>query len=379
MKIIITTGIFPPDIGGPASYVPKMAQELVHRGHSVIVICLSDLIDNNDNNYLFRIKRIKRKSFKLWRMLLTSFIIYRYSRKADLIYANGLGFEAMLAGLLSGVSVIHKIVGDYAWERARNRAWFSGTIEEYQSASKGLLLHLIDWIRTAPLQRAALIIVPSGYLKRLVTSWGIPGEKIHVIYNSVDFSNNDAIIGLLPNFRGKTLITVCRLVAWKGVDKLIYVLTKFPHCRLVIIGDGPLRAQLEQLASDIGVLDRTVFLGNVSKDSVFSYLKQSDLFILNSSYEGLPHVALEAMAAGVPVVATATGGTGEVVIDGETGLLVPVDDEQRLLSAIKKILDDNPYSQRLVHTALEYLQEKFSHAYMIEQTEKVLVFTGNNK
>lgn len=185
MNITIVAGIFPPDIGGPASYVPKIAKELVLRGHSVKVVTLSNLCFNG-TKYPFHVVRIRRSLFKPLRFLKTVYKIIESSRQANVFFINGLSFEAALAAWYCGLSTVHKVVGDYAWERARNRGCFAGTIDEYQSAPKGFLLRLIDRIRTFPLQCADRIIVPSHYLKRIVEGWGIESDRIHVIYNAVE-------------------------------------------------------------------------------------------------------------------------------------------------------------------------------------------------
>src|SRR5688500_3340826 len=140
MRILMVTGIFPPDRGGPASYVPKMAAALVRRGHAVEVICLSDQITNDDSDHPFPVRRLRRNRFWPARVLLTTFTIWRAARGHDLVYVNGLGAESALAAALAGRPAVHKIVGDYAWERAVGRGWFRGTIDEYQTSTKSPVL-----------------------------------------------------------------------------------------------------------------------------------------------------------------------------------------------------------------------------------------------
>ncbi len=90
---------------------------------------------------------------------------------------NGLGAESALAALLAGRPTVHKIVGDYAWERAVGRKWFCGTIDEYQAIPKSLMLRVLDLIRTIPLKLARRIIVPSQYLGRSPAAGGFPSPK----------------------------------------------------------------------------------------------------------------------------------------------------------------------------------------------------------
>jgi glycosyltransferase involved in cell wall biosynthesis len=273
---------------------------------------------------------------------------------------------------------VHKIVGDYAWERAVGRGWFTGTIDQYQRSAKNWQLRFIDFIRTFPLRLAHEIIVPSQYLRRIVTGWDIPAEKIRVVPNAIA-ARTRSDSASLPLWSGRTLITVCRLVPWKGVDGLIRLLPELPETRLVIAGDGHSRDQLQALAHSNGVESRVLFLGDVPQDAVTAYLTQADAFVLNSSYEGLPHVVLEAFAARTPVIATAAGGTGEIVQHNITGLLVPVGDSAALKSAIEQLWREPELGRRLANEAAERSHEHFDFDAMVASTEETLraVVSGN--
>ncbi len=276
--------------------------------------------------------------------------------------------------MLANRPTVNKIVGDYAWERAVGRGWTRMTLDEYQTAAKGLTFRVLDFIRTFPLRLAARVIVPSRYLLRIVEGWNVPPEKIRVIYNATPRGPAGATAGgkTLPSWSGRTLITVCRLKSWKRVDGLLEMLPQLPDTRLVVAGDGCSRAALEDQARATGVADRVVFLGDVPQREVHSYLQQADAFVLNSSYEGLPHVVLEAMAAGVPVIATNAGGTGEVVEHEVTGLLIPIDEPAAMLAAIERLWRDPALGRRLVEEATRQMSARFDFEVMVAGTEAVL-------
>jgi glycosyltransferase involved in cell wall biosynthesis len=373
-KILIVTGIFPPDAGGPASYVPRLAAALSRRGHRIEVVTLSDRLDHDDGVWPFPVHRIRRRLFWPWRILVTILTIWRLSRDKDVVYVNGLGSEAALGAWLAGRPAVHKIVGDYAWERAQTRGWFLGTLDEFQETRKTFRLRLLGSIRTLPLRSARRVIVPSEYLRRIVTGWGIPAEQVRVIYNAAAGAGREsprAARSSRPR-QGTTLVTVCRLVPWKGVDALIRVVAADPDTRLLIAGDGALRESLQALAHCCGAADRVTFLGQVPQADVRALLEQADVFVLNSTYEGLPHVVLEAMEAGTPVVATNAGGTGEVVEHEVTGLLVPPGDEAALAAAIKRLRADPALAGRLVAGARRRLDTRLSFDAMVDQTEALL-------
>ncbi len=373
MRLLLVTGIFPPDRGGPASYVPRIAGELAARGMQVEVVCLSDPGPHDDTCYPFPVHRIPRRMFWPWRVWLTVQAIFKRARRCDLIYVSGLGAESALAAACAGRPTVYKVVGDYAWERAVGRGWFQGTIDDYQAQCRTGRFRWINLIRTWPLLRANQVIVPSRYLARLVASWGVPEHRIQVIYNAAPGARSRSRAAApWPEWPGKTLLTVCRLVPWKGVAGLIDVLPSLPATRLVVAGDGAMRAGLEEQARQLGVSERVLFLGDVPGDCVASCMKRADAFVLNSSYEGLPHVVLEAMEARVPVIATDAGGTSELVEHGVTGLLVPVGRPEMLKAAIESLWRDNSLAQRMQSAAAQRVADHFGLQRMFEDTERVL-------
>jgi glycosyltransferase involved in cell wall biosynthesis len=373
MRLLIAAGIFPPDIGGPASYVPELAASLVDRGHDVHVVCLTEDMEHDDRAYTFRVTRIRRQGAKLLRMAATARILMALGRGRDLLYANGLSLEAQCAGIVLRIPVIHKIVGDLAWERARNRGWFNGTLDDYQSAPKQLRLRLLDARRTVPLQYAAAVVTPSVYLRNTVARWGVPPSAIHVVHNALPRSTPTPVPVDLPPFEGQTVVTICRLVPWKGVDGLIDVVADIRDVRLLVIGDGPYRFALEAHANRRGISDRVLWMGTRSPGEIQAIFQGADLFVLNSSYEGLPHVVLEAMGARVPVVATAAGGTPEVIVDGATGRLIPCGSVAALRQAVGEMLASPDAARAMAARALEEIHARFAYTAMVNETERVLV------
>src|SRR5262245_41603785 len=185
MRVLVVSGIFPPDAGGPASYVPALCYELFSRGHFLEVLCFSERTDQRDSEYPFRVERIRRGLPKPLREGVTIWRLWRLSVDKEVIFVNGLGFEATVSARLAGVPTVHKVVGDYSWERATNRGWFKDSLDDYQAPKRDLRLRFLDWLRDWPLRSAAGIIVPSVYRKQNVIGWGHPAFKINVIYNAV--------------------------------------------------------------------------------------------------------------------------------------------------------------------------------------------------
>jgi len=369
MNVLIVTGIFPPDIGGPASYVPTISSELVKRGHKIVVLTLSDRIDHDDGSYPFQVHRIRRSLFKPVRVLLTIVRILREGRHAQLVYANGLYLEAVIANLFLCKPLVQKIVGDWAWERATNKGWVNDTFEEFQKRRYGLKAEVLRALRSFCARHADTVIVPSQYLSNAATYWGVSASKIVVIYNAVELSSaTPSAIPLSTRFK---IVTVGRLVPWKQIDHLIEALPEIEDAGLVVVGDGPERSRLENLARANNLNDRVHFAGQRTKEETFGLMASCDLFVLNSTYEGFPHVVLEAMCAGLPVVATMVGGTPELVHDGENGLLISPNANGALSSTLRRLLTCSEERQRLAAGGRE-TTHRFRCSAMIEATEAAL-------
>ena len=186
MKILIVVGIFPPDIGGPATFVPLIAEKLIQKNYKVEVICLSDSLNDQDNNFEFRVHRIKRRQNLVLRWIRTVLKIISIGRKADLLFVNGLPMESYVANLLIRKKVLRKVVGDWAWERGRNLNLTYDAFDEFQDKKHSLHLEIAKFSRGWTAKKADLVITPSKHLKSVVNKWGAENEKIKVIYNGTD-------------------------------------------------------------------------------------------------------------------------------------------------------------------------------------------------
>jgi glycosyltransferase involved in cell wall biosynthesis len=227
----------------------------------------------------------------------------------------------------------------------------------------------------------AHFIANAGFIERELKDLPYVGPgRVTRIYNGIDLdhfhpsgSRDLRRAHAIPD-GAPVLAVVARLQALKGHDDLLCCLPelwqRFPELRLLVAGQGPHEAYLRTLAESLGDCGRVLFLGHCA--DVRPVLEAADLFVLPSHKEGLPNAILEAMAMGLPVVATAAGGTGEIVIDGETGLLTPTRDPAALGAALGRMLEDGELRQRTVRGARRRLEEQFSLARAVEQVEALL-------
>ncbi|MCC6443327.1 MAG: glycosyltransferase family 4 protein [Armatimonadetes bacterium] len=380
MNILMISGIFPPDIGGPATYVPLMAQALAERGHQVKVLTTTEPEKLATKHlYPFPVIRMNRRIPLKKRFFSYASEIIRQSRSVDIIYANGILLETALINKFLGKPLVIKIVGDEAWERSSRRGWTRDSFENFQNTPQRWPVPILKNIRSWYIKQADRIIVPSQYLKRFVVNWGFPDEKCTVIYNAVGrkemselepAGEKEAEAQSSNLFR---LITVGRLIALRNVNLILEAIARLPNTSLTIVGDGPCRGEWEEMAVRLNVGNRVTFAGALPVADVHTLLRKHDLFVLASSHEGLPHSVLEAMQCGLPVLTTRVGGTPELVQDNVNGLLVPSDDATALWEALRKMVADEKLRQRLVDGGRETIRCRFAPDHMVARTEETLL------
>ncbi len=381
-SILITTGIFPPEIGGPASYARALGTRLAAQGIQVTVLTYSPTTSNvSDKNIPFKVCRVWKGIPWGIRHTIFFFRVLMHARHADGI----LCLNAATAGYTSGVAAgilkkpfIVRIAGDAAWEIAAQTGKTYLLIDDFQKSERRGRIGRLHRMQVWTCRRANAVIVPSEYLAGLVAGWDVPTEKINVIYNGVDLplvslTKEEARRGL--GIQGNVILTVGRMVPWKGFRMLIKMMPQLLQInqffRLVIVGDGPDMAMLKTVARTLGLERKVLFSGRVDATTLARYLAAADMFVLNTGYEGFSHQVLEAMQAGVPVVTTQVGGNREVIVQGENGLMVRYNDEFNLLEAIKTVWREAELRERMIangrHTVAAFSIEK-----MYERTRKLL-------
>jgi glycosyltransferase involved in cell wall biosynthesis len=380
MRLVIATGTFAPDASGPATYVAELAPALQARGWQVTVVTYGD----GSTNYPYKLVRVSRRHPLLLRYWLYMVAVYQQATQADLVYIQGPvseGLPGMLGAWLAGKKFALKVVGDYAWEQAQVQGGDTRTISEFQTSSRhdSHRTKLWRWIQRLVSRHARVVITPSKYLEGIVAGWGVEQARRKVILNAFHIleikSESREVIRARLDFSTPIIVSIGRLVPWKGFAELIATMVmvrqQIPDARLVIIGDGPEYGRLQE-AIQVNQLQGVVRLtGQLSFEQAFDYLRGADCLALNSSYEGLSHVLLEAMSARVPIVATDVCGNSEVIEDKSSGLLVPWNNQSALTAAIVELLQNHELSLRLVTNYPEVLK-KFGSRRLVEETASAL-------
>lgn len=369
MKIIIAAGIYPPDIGGPATYSQLIAKEFSKRGNKVKVICYSDsrssemfeMFDvrneqfeqaersNKRSDRTFKVIKISRRHNKLFRYFLYFWRLFKLSYNSDVIYAQGplaAGLSSMWVKKILGKKFIIKIVGDYAWEQGVNQFNIKELIEEFQKKKYHWWVELMRIIQKTVAKNADKVIVPSEFLKKIVKGWGVSENKIEVIYNAFSKPKDIKFVKL----EGDIIISAGRSEPWKGFNTLREIMPELkkenPKFNLIIATKLP-------------------------HDELMGYFKASKMFVLNSGYEGLSHMILEAMAMGLPVITTDVCGNPELIKHGYNGLLVEYNNKKQLKQSILKLWRDKNLQKKFIENGKKTL-EKFKLEEMINKTLEVL-------
>jgi glycosyltransferase involved in cell wall biosynthesis len=365
-NLFIAAGIFHPEAGGPATYLHEILPALQQKGWSPQVLTYGDA---STEDYPYPLKRIPRRVLPL-RMANYWLASLPLAAQADLIYAHTIDLPVAWGKKPRLI----KIVGDQAWERCIRKNWIAPTtdIDAFQKSDYSSIVSRQKDSRAKQVQAFDGVIVPSYYLKQMVMGWGVPAEKIHVIYNAMPpmpekkYPNQAAAREALGWDSGPVILTAARLNPWKGVDHLIAAIHDLPDVRLIVAGDGEEMPRLKALAASLG--ERVQLLGHVPREKLYGMMQAADYFALYSGYEGLAHTLLEALRLGTPIIASAKGGNPEVVQDGVNGLLAPYVDVDALREVLRRAL-----TMRAELAANSQIgMERFAFATMVDETDRVL-------
>lgn len=381
MKFLIVTGIYPPDIGGPASYGKTLAQKLAENFSVSLVTYSSKRNFPEDKNQPFKIIRIAKWIPKFLRHFIFFTKAFSAAKNADVILAlNAVsaGLPAFWTAKIRKKKFFVKIVGDYAWETAANTGRTSLLIDDFQKSKRRGWIGTLHKLQVRVCKGADGVIAPSHYLANIVKGWGVPEEKIKVVYNGVNFkaaemSKEEARkkIGIAGNI----IISIGRLVPWKGFRMLIKIMPELfkinQFFRLVIAGDGPEMKILELILKNLHLENKVYLVGRKSKEELSVFMAAADLFVLNTGYEGFSHQILEAMSAGLPVITTSVGGNREIIKQGENGFMIKYNDEFNLIEAIKTLWRTGELRSRFIEEGKKTAGQ-FSSDKMINETIKIL-------
>ncbi|MDD3531274.1 MAG: glycosyltransferase family 4 protein [Candidatus Pacebacteria bacterium] len=362
MKLVIATPLYPPEIGGPATYSQLLSEELPSRNITVELVKFGEV----------------RQLPKVLRHLAYFWKVFKVARRSDVVFALdpvSTGLPALLAARCARKPFIVKIVGDYAWEQGQQRFGITKTLDDFILTKQvPFIVHLLRKIQSFVARNAARIIVPSEYLKGIVSSWDMPHRDIDVIYNAVHYENAGTVPKSVARLPRPLVVSAGRLVPWKGMEGVIEAVAllreRGMEASLAIVGDGPDRIALVARAENKLGADY-VFTGELSHADTLATVGSADVFVLNSTYEGLSHLLIEAVMLGTPIVATRVGGNPEVVTHKKQGLLVESSNTPELSEALYHMLTDAKLRSHVNARARESAK-RFSVETMLDAVVSVI-------
>lgn len=357
MKVVIATPLYPPESGGPATYTHILENGFPEKDIQVKVVKFKDVR---------HLPKVLRHAAYFWNV----FCAAKGANAVLGLDAASVGLPTLFAARLRKVPFVVKIVGDYAWEQGTQRFGISMSLDEFvRTKQVPFAVRLLRRMQEYVASHAVRIIVPSEYLRGIVMAWGIPGERIEVIYNAIELGELGVIPESVSLLRRPRVVTIGRLVPWKHIDGVLQAVAQIPDASLAIVGDGPERTRLEVEAGNIA--DRVCFTGAVPHADALAILQDADILVLNSSYEGLSHLLIEALMLGKAIVTTRVGGNPELITDGQNGLLVPPHDTPALSEALRRVMVNAELRSRLQVQA-KASSARFSPNAMLQATAKLL-------
>ncbi len=380
MKICLLSWEFPPRIvGGIARHVFGLAKALAQEGNEVGVVTL-DFPGTPDYEEIegFTVYRSKTEvghpNFLTWAFLFNHFLekqLAKANRNFDfdlihihdwLVATSGIGFKHFLDKPM--ICTMH-------------------STENGRSSLNNPDSHMIDGMEWWACYEASRIIVTSNSMRdEICGHFRVPWEKVDIIPNAIDVDKYDVEVDRLGTRRRfgvgdheKLILYIGRLVPQKGVEYLIRAIPKiswrFPESKFIIVGEGWMRSHLEWLASQTGQRWRINFTGFIPDHDLMALTKSADAMVVPSVYEPFGIVALEGMAANVPVIVSQVGGLAEVVEHDKTGVYVYPRSPVSIAWGVERVLSDPGYKDWIVKNASDIVRNKFSWKAVAEQTIEI--------
>jgi glycosyltransferase involved in cell wall biosynthesis len=357
VRVLIVSGIWPPDVGGPASHAPEVADFLRSRGHDVEVVTTADAPPPPREYPVRAVPRHLRPGVRHYR---GAALVHHRAREVDVVYTTGMFGRSALGATMARKPYVVKLTADPAFERSRRRGLVEGDVDAFQRGARGATVALLRLARDVELRHAAHVFTPSTYLRELALAWGVGPDSVSVLPNPAP------AVPVLPDrdelrrafgMNGATLAFAGRLTAQKSLGRALEAVAGADDVELVVAGEGPDREPLERQAATLGIAGRVRFLGAQPRDRIVELFRAADATILSSSWENFPHSVVEALAVGTPVLAMEAGGVAEVVRNGVNGLLVAPGDTAALGEAVRRYFGDDALREQLRASAADSVSE----------------------
>ncbi len=371
MNVLLATDYFPPHVGGVERVTYHVAEELVSLGHHVAVVTLNTggarAVEDLEGIHVYRAHPVELTG-KLGAQSAISIGVVKLMRevcrreRSDVLHANNLYFFTTIAACLSVKSLRKPLV----------TTLHNGPISQLEGYVSYLARIYEKSIGRWVLSKSNHIVAVSQAIRRYAESLGTPSRKISVVPNSVD------ALEFRPTCReneGDGIVRVGfigRLISNIGpqylVDAAPRILHDFPNVQFRVAGEGPMLEELKHRVQRLGVNNGFRFLGTVH---TAEFLKSCDILVRPSLTDGMPLTVLEAMACGIPTVASNVGGIPEILQDGKTGFLVEPRNVDQIVSCISKLVINVELRERMGHHARAFIEKYYSWNQIARQMSEI--------
>lgn len=328
MNIVLATGIYPPDIGGPATYVKALAEELASRGEQVTVITygLEDAVEKAP----WTLVRVKKGKGGITRWKRYAAALKEHADEADVIYcfsSVSVGVPLFMARLEKPLTVL-RLGGDFLWERYTDRGGRRG-LRSFYITFKGTRMVM------GRVLRAFDGLVFSTTFQERLSEFLFKRLPHHtVIQNALPLHPAPVFHEKQDMFK---LLFLGRFVRFKNLPNLLHAVAKLPYVHLTLVGEGPEQEKLAELMVRLGLNNRIKMLGSVTAEDRSKIFAEHDLMVIPSLTEISPNAALEARAAGLPVLLTEETGLSPELAEGMVlKSLKSVEDITRAIIEVEK-------------------------------------------
>jgi len=388
VRILLFSSTYAPLIGGVETVTRRLSRELKERGHDVTVVTNRyprTLAAEDSMDGIRVIRRLypnllpspgRRPASVIAKQILSPPLaafelvsLYQLMRRhrPDVVNVHYFSYPAAYALVAAQLAKIPAVLcfhgsdvpavpypATYTWA-AR---WGCGLSRQVICCSENLRSYLVQ------------DLAPDGVAKTSVSHYGIDIPDVSAKNQEPETRNRKP-----PVVEGPFMLLLARLVEKKAVDIAIRAMKELRDAgipgRLVILGSGPFQAPLEGLASDLGVAGDVIFAGSVAHDAARTLIERALFVVVPSHWEAFGMVCLEAMAAGKAVIGSSNGGIAEIVVDGETGRLVPPGDPKALAAAMRSLLEDLERAEEMGDRGRRRARDNFTWAQMAARYEAV--------
>jgi len=352
IRLLIATGVYPPDIGGPATYAEALSRELRQLNCEVKIITYSKQRADKQENIIFvdRTKNIILRYFNFfWQ-------VNKLAPWADVIYTLDLmsaGLPAVLSAKLNNKKVIFRTGGDFLWEKAYQSGWTEAVLAKYYEARKSWLEKILMLFCGRLLKMMDLVIFSTKFQADIYQNYyKLPEAKIKLIANAAP-----EIAPVSPDRQFENyLVFAGRLIKLKNLSRLIRALAnvKNNNYKLIIFGQGPERENLASLIKELGLENKVEIKGRIEQNKLINFIGGCRFFILPSITEISPNLALECLSLRKPIILTKEIGLEKALLEK----LITVDplSEEDMKNKVEHLMDDNnlaEYKNNLARLEIE--------------------------